>query len=234
MPPEKILKSTVFELEQWILHQNGPFFHQKFNGKGLWIIGSQFCTKKMKNVFEFQNSWNFWIFRSWSQPGAWHIILPLWSWYLSDTIHVRSHTKFHLIWAINTAFSRGGLNQPPPSLKCEAGIPSLLGLKRDVQGWPGAQQEQEWVCPESAAGPRLQGDLAARGGRLLPEPGAESVYCNVLYCTLLYCTVGVEPQLPGPRGDEAAGRLGLGAGHHHQQRLQGGKLFSVPNIFLRR
>ena len=32
----------------------------------------------------------------------------------SDTTHVRSHTKFQLIWAINTAFTRGGLNQPPP------------------------------------------------------------------------------------------------------------------------
>ena len=51
-----VLKYTVFELEQWFLHQNGRFFHQKFNGKGLWIIGSQFCTKKMKNIFEFQNS----------------------------------------------------------------------------------------------------------------------------------------------------------------------------------
>ena len=28
-PPEKMLKSTVFELEQWFLHQNGPFFHQE-------------------------------------------------------------------------------------------------------------------------------------------------------------------------------------------------------------
>ena len=44
-PPEKILKSTVFELEQWFLHQNVPFFHQEFNGKGLWVLGSQFCTK---------------------------------------------------------------------------------------------------------------------------------------------------------------------------------------------
>ena len=127
-PPEKMLKSTVFELEQWFLHQNGPFFHQEFNGKGLWVLGSQFCTKKLKNISEFQNSWNFWIFGSWTQPGAWHMIVPFWSWNLSDTTHVRSHTKFQLIWAINTAFTRGGLNQPPPSLKCVAGTPSLLGL----------------------------------------------------------------------------------------------------------
>ena len=127
-PPEKMLKSTVFELKQWFLHQNGPFFHQEFNGKGLWVLGSQFCTKKLKNISEFQNSWNFWIFGSWTQPGAWHMIVPFWSWNLSDTTHVRSHTKFQLVWAINTAFTRGGLNQPPPSLKCVAGTPSLLGL----------------------------------------------------------------------------------------------------------
>ena len=127
-PPEKMLKSTVFELEQWFLHQNGPFFHQEFNGKGLWVLGSQFCTKKLKNISEFQNSWNFWIFGSWTQPGAWHMIVPFWSWNLSDTTHVRPHTKFQLVWAINTVFTRGGHNVPPPSLKCVAGTPSLLGL----------------------------------------------------------------------------------------------------------
>ena len=42
------------------------------------------------------------------------MIVPFWSWNLSDTTHVRSHTKFQLVWAINTAFTRGGLNQPPP------------------------------------------------------------------------------------------------------------------------
>ena len=56
------------------------------------------------------------------------MIVPFWSWNLSDTTHVRSHTKFQLVWAINTAFTRGGLNQPPPSLKYGAGTPSLLGL----------------------------------------------------------------------------------------------------------
>ena len=55
-PPQKMLKSTVFELKQWFLHQNGPFFHQEFNGKGLWVLGSQFRTKKMKNISKFQNS----------------------------------------------------------------------------------------------------------------------------------------------------------------------------------
>ena len=57
------------------------------------------------------------------------MIVPFWSWNLSDTTHVRSHTKFQLIWAINTAFTRGGDNVPPPSVKCEAGTPSVLGLK---------------------------------------------------------------------------------------------------------
>ena len=72
--------------------------------------------KKLKNISKFQKFWNFWIFGSWTQTGAWHMIVPFWSWNLSDTTHVRSHTKFQLIWAINTAFTRGGLNQPPPLL----------------------------------------------------------------------------------------------------------------------
>ena len=60
------------------------------------------------------------------------MIVLFWSWNLSDTTHVRSHTKFQLIWAINTAFTRGELNQPPPSLKCGAirvksAKPSLTG-----------------------------------------------------------------------------------------------------------
>ena len=42
------------------------------------------------------------------------MIVPFWSWNLSDTTHVRSHTKFQLIWAIDTAFTRGGHNVPPP------------------------------------------------------------------------------------------------------------------------
>ena len=65
------------------------------------------CAKKNGNISEFQNSWNFWIIGSWTQPGAWHMIVPFWSWNLSDTTHVRSHTKFQLIWANNTAFTMG-------------------------------------------------------------------------------------------------------------------------------
>ena len=56
------------------------------------------------------------------------MIVPFWSWNLSDTTHVRPHTKFQLVSAINTVFTRGGHNVPPPSLKCVAGTPSLLGL----------------------------------------------------------------------------------------------------------
>ena len=39
------------------------------------------------------------------------MIIPFWSWNFSDTTHVRSHAKFQLFWAINTAFTRGGLTQ---------------------------------------------------------------------------------------------------------------------------
>ena len=90
-PPEKMLKSTVFELEQWFLRQNGPFFHQEFNGKGLWVLGSQFCTKKMKNISEFQNSWNFWIFGSWTlEPDTW---LYLFGHGISQTQPMWGHTQ---------------------------------------------------------------------------------------------------------------------------------------------
>ena len=80
----------------------------------------------MKNISELQNFWHFWIFGSWTQSGAWDMIVPFWSWNLSDKTHERSHTKFQLIWAINTAFTRGG--GWFSSLKCGAGTPSLLGL----------------------------------------------------------------------------------------------------------
>ena len=129
-PPEKMLKSTVFELEQWFLHQNGPFFHQEFNGKGLWVLGSQFCTKKLKNISEFQNSWNFWIFGSWTQPGAWHMIVPFWSWNLSDTTHVRPHTKFQLVWAINNVFTRGGTMCPPPLTQMRSWDPLTIRVNK--------------------------------------------------------------------------------------------------------
>ena len=37
-----------------VLHKNVPVFYQEFNGNGLWVLRSQFCTKKMKNISEFQ------------------------------------------------------------------------------------------------------------------------------------------------------------------------------------
>ena len=62
------------------------------------------------------------------------MIVPFWSWNLSDTTLVRSHTKFQLVWAINTAFTRGGAESaPPPPPKCVVGTPSLLGLNFNVQ-----------------------------------------------------------------------------------------------------
>ena len=42
------------------------------------------------------------------------MIVPFWSWNLSDTTHVRSHTKFQLIWTINTTLNRGGASQRAP------------------------------------------------------------------------------------------------------------------------
>ena len=33
---------------------------------------------------------------------------------LSDTTHMRSHTKFQLIWTINTTLNRGGASQRAP------------------------------------------------------------------------------------------------------------------------
>ena len=57
------------------------------------------------------------------------MIVPFWSWNLSDTTHVRSHTKFQLIWAINTAFTRGGLNQPPPLTQMCSWDPLTIRVK---------------------------------------------------------------------------------------------------------
>ena len=81
------------------------------------------------------------------------MIVPFWSWNLSDTTHVSSHTKFQLVWAINTAFTRGGLNQPPPSLKCVAGTPSLLGLRIYVNQ----------PCPKCGSASRSRGFQPGEG-----------------------------------------------------------------------
>ena len=63
------------------------------------------------------------------------MIVPFWSWNLSDTTHVRSHTKFQLIWAINTAFTRGGLNQPPPLTQMCSWDPLTIRVNTQVSFW---------------------------------------------------------------------------------------------------
>merc|ERR1711994_574793 len=50
---------------------------------------------------------------------------------LSETTHVRSQTKFQLIWAINTAFTRGGLNQPPPLTQMCSWDPLTIRVKEN-------------------------------------------------------------------------------------------------------
>ena len=39
------------------------------------------------------------------------MIVPFWSWDLSNTTHVSSHKKIQLIWAINTVFTSPPLSQ---------------------------------------------------------------------------------------------------------------------------
>ena len=72
LPPEKKLKSTVFEMQQWLFFtENWLIFHQEGNenGMGLSVLGSKFWNKS-----EFQIFWNFRIFESWTQSG--HMIAP--------------------------------------------------------------------------------------------------------------------------------------------------------------
>ena len=45
------------------------------------------------------------------------MIVRFWSWNLSDTTHVRSHTKFQLIWAIYTAFTSQMWSWDPLSIR---------------------------------------------------------------------------------------------------------------------
>ena len=70
-PPEKMLKSTVFELEQWFLHQNGPFFHQEFNewegSLGSWRSVLYKKNEKYIRISKFLKFLDFWILDSaWS------------------------------------------------------------------------------------------------------------------------------------------------------------------------
>ena len=57
------------------------------------------------------------------------MIVPFWSWNLSDTTHVRSHTKFQLIWAINTAFTRGRAESAPPLTQMCSWDPLTIRVK---------------------------------------------------------------------------------------------------------
>ena len=57
------------------------------------------------------------------------MIVPFWSWNLSDTTHVRSHTKFQLVWAINTAFTRGGAESAPPLTQMCSWDPLTIRVK---------------------------------------------------------------------------------------------------------
>ena len=101
------------------------------------------------------------------------MIVPFWSWNLSDTTHVRSHTKFQLIWAINTAFSRGGHNVPPPSLKCVAGTPSLLGLNIQHSACPHAGDHAGIAAGGGVPGPG-GAPAGEGGGHLRPRLGHEA------------------------------------------------------------
>ena len=69
-------------------------------------------NEKYIQISKFLKFLDFWILNlAWSLT---HDFKPFWSWNLSDTTHVRSHTKFQLVWAINTAFTRGGAESAPP------------------------------------------------------------------------------------------------------------------------
>ena len=63
------------------------------------------------------------------------MIVPFWSWNLSDTTHVRPHTKFQLVWAINIVFTRGGHNVPPPLTQMCSWDPLTIRVKeRSLKG----------------------------------------------------------------------------------------------------
>ena len=69
------------------------------------------------------------------------MIVPFWSWNLSDTTHVRPHTKFQLVWAINTVFTRGGHNVPPPLTQMCSWDPLTIRVnigRRRLRAGPGS------------------------------------------------------------------------------------------------
>ena len=109
------------------------------------------------------------------------MILPFWSWYLSDTTHVRSHTKFQLIWAINTAFTRGvhmGHNVPPPLSQMWSWDP----LSIRVELLPCVQLS---IAPSMLILHRPATDQTPVHAYLLQEFGnfftQISTYCTILY-----------------------------------------------------
>ena len=57
------------------------------------------------------------------------MIVPFWSWNLSDTTHVRPHTKFQLVWAINNVFTRGGAQCAPPLTQMGSWDPLTIRVK---------------------------------------------------------------------------------------------------------
>ena len=60
------------------------------------------------------------------------MIVPFWSWNLSDTTHVRPHTKFQLVWAIITVFTRGGAQCVPPLTQMCSRDPLNIRVKISV------------------------------------------------------------------------------------------------------
>ena len=69
-------------------------------------------------ISKFLKFLDFWILDS-----AWSLTHDCTFLVMESLRHVRSHTKFQLILAINTAFTRGGLNQTPPQSNMELGPP---------------------------------------------------------------------------------------------------------------
>ena len=83
--------------------------------------------EKYIRISKFLKFLDFWILDS-----AWSLTHDciFWSWNLSDTTHVRPHTKFQLVWAINTVFTRGGHNVPPPLTQMCSWDPLTIRVKR--------------------------------------------------------------------------------------------------------
>ena len=89
-----------------------------------------FCEEKYIRISKFLKFLDFWILDS-----AWSLThdVPFWLWNLSDTTHVRSHTKFQLILAINThSLSECGF-EIPKTYRAPAHIWGLHIKLKDLQ-----------------------------------------------------------------------------------------------------